>query len=505
MNQSIKMNIKIFKPSLGFDFESKIVHIAVPLADLEDDKKGRKILKTKIYVITSDREFWPITEEQKEKRNLYPDKLPQFAIGEMRWSRENVRKFLEDKSGSEFNPYQEVFLPIKKAIESHIDLNNQWDSTLVTLWIIGTYIFPIFEAYPYLLLSGTRGSGKTKLLELLYKLSFNAEITSNATPPSIFRIIEANLSTILIDEGEMFSGKERDKELILLLNSGYKRSGVVTRVNKDTHQVERFQAYSPKAVAAINPLDSTLQSRFITINMIKTGSKDKGNARVSEKSADWTELRDRLYRFALLSGLEVAEVFQKSDKINLLNCRNNELWSPLLAIAEYLDIFSPEPSLFDSLSSLALEWSEGEDSLDDWHSNLLRALQQAVTIKKPYPLSDIRLAMCNFFEDAEESVKVTNHWVGNALRRFGFKPAKRSNKGSRYLLDPERVNDLLNRYEISVDGDDSDEDSGKEDKDNNGSDPTSQASTPTTQTSPEQSGLSDDDQRWVDRNVRDNT
>ena len=442
-------NIKIFKPALGFDFESHITHIAVPvITPLK--VKGKTHLVNQLLIITSNKDSWSLTEEEKEKRNLFPDKLPQFPLGQSRWNREDIEDFLHS-TAKDFNPLTEVFIPIKNTLEKHIEFSNPFDSSLAALWTIGTYIFPVFEAYPYLLLNGTRGSGKTKLLEIMYYLAFNAEITANASPSSVFRLIEANLSTVLIDEGETLSGRERDKELIYLLNAGYKKSGVVTRVNKDTHQIEKFQVYSPKAVAAINPLDSTLQSRFIIVNMIKTGNKDKGNIRVSDRSADWGKLRNSLYRFALICGLDVSEIFEKSEKIQLLNCRNNELWSPLLAIAEYLHYCSPHSNLFESLSALATEKIEDYDTLDDWHLALLQTLHKTVTVKKPYLVGDIKKDMWQFFEDGEEQQRISGKWIGNALKRFGFKRGKRQALGATYIIDSEKVKDLLQRYEVSVD------------------------------------------------------
>lgn len=438
--------IKIFKPALGFNFENKAAYVGVPVVETYKDGKGKTLPRNKIYIITSKKEWFELSEEEKEKRGLYPDKLPQFPLGVNRWSGEYLNKFLKSKDDDTFSPYLEVFLPIKEALEKHIDFSHPLHSSLITIWIMGTYIFPIFETYPYLLLNGTRGSGKSKVLEILNYLAFNATITSNATTSSVFRIIEANLATILIDEGEMLTGNEQEKDLRLILNAGYKKSGVVTRTNKDTHQVEIFSVYSPKVVATINPLDPTLRTRFIPIIMIKTGNKNKGNVRVNDHSADWEKLRDGLYRFVLNCGFDLAEVFNNSKIINLLESRNNELWSPLLAIAEYIDHFHPDAGLFMPLARMAKEEADNTEALDDWHSALLDSLKNLVTVHRSYLIKDIKRGMQPFLEDLNELEKIAGRWIGNALVRFGFRKAPRQSEGIAYFIDPDKVKDLRIRY-----------------------------------------------------------
>lgn len=226
--------IKIFTPALGFDLDSRVAHVATPSITLVRDK-GRLQPKNQIRIINSKKESFILTDELMEERQIYPNAFPQFALGESRWSEELAENYLVDDKTDIFNPYLEVFLPIKQTLEAHIDFSTPFLSTLIALWIIGTYIFPIFEAYPYLLVSGTRGSGKSKLLEVIFNLAFNAELTSNTTPSALFRIVGSNLCTVLIDEGEALTGNERNQDLLYILNAGYKKAGVVTRTNKDTH------------------------------------------------------------------------------------------------------------------------------------------------------------------------------------------------------------------------------------------------------------------------------
>src|SRR5581483_4691846 len=65
---------------------------------------------------------------------------------------------------------QETINLIKRCVE----LEKEVDVYLVAAWIIGTYFYPAFSAYPFLNPKAPKGSGKSQLLNLLRQLSFNA-------------------------------------------------------------------------------------------------------------------------------------------------------------------------------------------------------------------------------------------------------------------------------------------------------------------------------------------
>jgi hypothetical protein len=67
-----------------------------------------------------------------------------------------------------------------------------------------------------------------------------------------------------IDEAETLGGTDQERaDLIGLLNAGFQRGAVVPRMEgKGTEmRIRNFSAYSPKALAGINKLASTLEDR----------------------------------------------------------------------------------------------------------------------------------------------------------------------------------------------------------------------------------------------------
>jgi flavodoxin len=437
---------KIFKGAIGFEHNDNVAYVAVPLPRVVE-KRGKWQVQNEVYLVTGDFQFWPLTQEEQKRRKSFYQSLPQFPVGKEYWRKEDIEEFVKSRGKPHVDPYMEVFEPIRDVLEENIDFHHPLDSTLIAIWIMGTYLLPIFTSYPYILLTGTRGSGKTKVLEVVSRLAFNAQLTSNATPSAIFRIIEANQATILIDEGEMLSSREDSQELRLILNAGYRRNNPVSRTNKETHEIQWFDTFSPKMIAAINPLDSTLRSRCLQVTMVRTANKEKGNKQITDNTTCWVALRDGLYRYALQCMPEVKEILEYDEDVNILECRQNELWKPLLAIAKHLNLYVTS-TVFEELKERALEENVEEDTLDDWHKAVLLALNEIVASTRPYTIKEIREEMTNFIEDVKEMENITNRWIGNALARFGLKKGKRKEEGNTYIVNRGEVEDLLERYQL---------------------------------------------------------
>ena len=94
-----------------------------------------------------------------------------------------------------------LFLDIKKLFEKFVVVSNEFLYVLVT-YIMMTYIYVIFQVIPYLWINGERGTGKSTIMKLMNKLCFNPLYGSNLNPANIFRQIENDGSTIILDEFE---------------------------------------------------------------------------------------------------------------------------------------------------------------------------------------------------------------------------------------------------------------------------------------------------------------
>src|SRR3990167_1504697 len=221
------------KPALHIDIKERKTFVAVP-KPWGMFKDGKFISGTTSCIVTSNPSFWPLNEENMNDKRIFPRSgLPNLQLPS-RWSHDRVENFVrnhaqkgDESDESDRDSRLPVFLKIRDLAIDLFDFPKEEQSSLLALWIIGTYIYPIFDKYPFLNILGTKNSGKTKLQDFLRYLCFNAEKTDSISTSALFRLAESNMSTILIDEGERLTGYEADPDLRLLLNACHSKSGTV--------------------------------------------------------------------------------------------------------------------------------------------------------------------------------------------------------------------------------------------------------------------------------------
>ena len=429
----------------ALDFLDGLAVVTVPLLALVG---GRPTYLP--YLITSDRQMlaadgqmMDIGERKVILRN------PPTALGSIpRWEYADIRAYLQGDSPDPI----EAYLETERLLDKYIDFRDEGTSDVLALWIAGTYLYPVFEAYPYVALQGPKGSGKTKVLDVMAKLAFNARIASSMSSASLFRVVQATRGMLGIDEAERLSDSKDPlaTELRLLLNAGYKSGSPAIRCEGDDHQVVEFQVYGPKMIASIRGLEDVLESRCVLINMLRTAGP-KGNLVVSERGEDWARARHGLYCFALQNFAGVRDAYLHGAGADGLNNRQAELWRPLLAIGSYLDNKGAE-GLLALVKDYA--WRKAaraeETSLDDWRTALVLALCKLVKSGKTRLMpKEVRDAMSDFVE-TDDPAEIRPTWVGYRLREFGFR-RERVRKGSVYIVTEDVVLDIMQRYDVSAD------------------------------------------------------
>src|SRR5439155_18631916 len=128
----------------------------------------------------------------------------------------------------------------------------------------------------------------------------NPTTNSNATPSVLFRLIEEQQITLLLDETDTFIvGNEQMRGII---DGAHRRRTAFVLRNEavdGSFKPRRFSTWCPKVFAGINRLDPTLESRSIIVPMRRKDS----NRDVPEMQADrffdeQAPLRERVERWA---------------------------------------------------------------------------------------------------------------------------------------------------------------------------------------------------------------
>lgn len=149
-------------------------------------------------------------------------------------------------------------------------------ATATALWLAHSHAIDASECTPYLHISSAeKESGKTRLLELLELLAAQPMRSIEISDAALFRIIDENPPTLLLDEIDAAFGKDAKafQGLRAILNAGHRRGSPVPRVVGEGKRmkVQLFETFCPKAIAGIKDLPDTIASRSIPIRLKRRG------------------------------------------------------------------------------------------------------------------------------------------------------------------------------------------------------------------------------------------
>ncbi len=403
------------------------------------------------FLITSDcfsRILKKESFKHKEKEFVIEKAKRKLAWLEDRWGLQALNLFIEKQLHSDFAPV-DIFNEIVEASKRYIELEKNIDHVLLAAWIIGTYFYPIFSAYPMLNLKGPKGSGKSQCLGFLKQLCFNA-IKARPTLAALGDTVDSLRGTYLIDQADSLDRKGSE-DLLDILTDSYKKDGgkrMITEFDKNkTRQVLEFDTYSPKAYASIKELPQDLRDRCLPIPLIRSS---KNFHDPSEDIADWKKTRDRLYRLLIMQYGVISPAYTvkkiQSRMTDEMVGRLSELWLPLETILEFTGMADQIPEAKKRFKS-QYGFSEYEPSELD--QKIITAIFEQFQDKGKVELTPkaiSELIGSEFWEhdtDKQRTVKVG--WV---IKGFNLADEKltRTKDGNRYLFSKERIEKIYNSY-----------------------------------------------------------
>ena len=300
------------------------------------------------------------------------------------WTASSRRAWLDGAPGPD---PADVFQRVCRQIATFLDLGPPdvaaGPTGTLALWVVMSYVYPVFDAVPYLYVGGPLASGKSRLFEVLVRLVFRPLASSSLTGPALFRTLHDRGGTLLLDEAERlrYPGPEQG-ELLAMCLAGYKAGGQATRLEPvgDTFRTVSFDVFGPKALACIAGLPPALASRCITLRMFRAGPDcPKPRRRIDAEPDTWRRLRDDLHALALSNGPAWLALPGRADVCPSMPGRAYELWQPLLALAAWLEGYGAT-GLLALMQAYALAAIEGtqDDATPDTDETLLRLLADAL-------------------------------------------------------------------------------------------------------------------------------
>ena len=306
------------KPMLrpGMDFREGRAYYTIPLTRnmvrMTKSKKGEdpepfhyKELQT--YVVPSEgKGFW-YDEESLDLRGFVPIEQV-YQERESRWSLPSARAFLDGKATTPTTT--DLFAEVRDIYTMYVEYADETYYDVMSLFLMYTYVFRLFESTGYIHFNGTMASGKSRNLSILNALAFGSVWASSMSAPSLYRKLAGSPGTTLLDESEGFEG-ERGEELRRVLTLDTK---TVPRLSEPKSRQTRTgtcqlsTTYWVFLKARLDGAEKLIQSRCLIVAM-RPAIRELPE--FETKGSHWQPLRDRLYLWAIANSTAIATLAQQ--------------------------------------------------------------------------------------------------------------------------------------------------------------------------------------------------
>jgi len=341
-----------------------------------------------------------------------------------------------------------LFNELTKTFKQYLALQPYQAETLA-LWSIFSHCFDASNIAPKLLIhSPEKRCGKSTLLEVLSELVWQPLLASNITSAVIFRIIESQGCTLMIDEADTFI--KNNAEMTGIINSGHrKKTAIVWRCNGDDHTPKSFSSWAPTVIAMIGEPQDTIVDRSIKITMRRKRT-DEEIARFIHHKAE-AKLKELAQKSARWCKDHFDDLCSADPQIPAgLHDRASDNWRPLFAIADLID---PECSELSRVAAIELSQQKEEDNTASVSTLLLTHIQEILETETEDKIrtKDLMIALLGLEDgpwlDWNHGRGISFHQVARFLKPFGISPKQlRFKHGTARGYEQSQFKDAFARY-----------------------------------------------------------
>lgn len=463
----------IRKPENGLPFALVTVELTVRrLVPLGDDFIFRKFKEP--VIVTSMGEALKCDSSNLSKLHLTARTVPSYAPD--RWHPQDVQRYITSMK-NDISPaphLSSVFDLIRASFMDYVYFEKSIFYDFMSVYIIATYFYPLFQAFPLLVLYGPTESGKSLTMQIIEHLAFNAMMVTDPTPATLFRVIEELGPTMLMDEIEgLASRRDYASSIMSILRASYKPIDVprMEEKTKGVFRLRLFCCYGPKVIGTIQGIENVLSNRSVIINLMRRRPEDDNKFKTTDPDLEhdlWRQLRNALYLLVMTRWQELNSLIPSTIKEleGILANRQLELWTPFLSIANWIDQSREDRgrALFSSLLEMAHEKSKERQMIDREANQTLMVLQAILQMVKPDSKAEwhsslaIKEQLDKFFTEPQPWINET--WIGRMMTQIGITKRRRRNVKSEFLgektlthywIDPGWLKDYCDRYGVDMD------------------------------------------------------
>ncbi len=219
----------------------------------------------------------------------------------------------------------------------------KWADPLA-VWVLGTYLFPMFQTYPYVWITSPKpGSGKSVLGQLIANVSFGGEFMVSPNEAHLFRLAESR-GTQVWDEIELSvdTEKKRFERIQPILLNGYRNGGVVPRQRSKSYEyTDKYHVFCPRVFIGLSRLPEPALQRTIMIRLQQRTKDQRVKLyRHPEMTKEEDGIRAECQLWALQNATKVNDRYGEDilrasleDQMGEAGRETDDIWLPLSAVA----------------------------------------------------------------------------------------------------------------------------------------------------------------------------
>lgn len=404
---------------------------------------GSVFRATENPIVINDQKFW---FDKRPTRKL--------ARLEEKWGSENLKKYLEERTSLTYESISghTVFNELVDNIRLYLELEDDSDYDLLAAWVLGTYFYPIFSAYPFIHLKAPKGSGKSQCLTLLTQLCFNA-VKAAPTVASLGDTVDALRGTYLVDQANSLARQGREDLLDIFCDS-YKFSGGKRRIismdkARGGRDILEFETYSPKAFASTKELPEDLRDRCFILQLKRSSINNFPDA--GDRWIVWNTQRAKCYELLLAEHVTVdGEYLQRRSHYKTdtsIVGRKLELWLPLEVM---LRLFGPSDKIDAIKRRFFVLYGSAEYEPGELEFAVIEFLQEELTGREemwfsPKEISE-NVPPTSFYENTKSGKQMASA-IGWVIKKFDLASEKKHTRdGNSYLFRKDKVEKIYASY-----------------------------------------------------------
>ena len=366
---------------------------------------------------------------------------------------------------------KETFGEIRELVGTYMDFSRSLGSQtaveeLLTAWIFSTYLTPGLSTSSYLWIYGVPGAGKSKLLEIIAALAYQARIVSAHSTPAALRDIASLGGTLCWDEAEALTSQKArvdpEKQGILLAGLRRQTAWATLRepVGKRGWTTVNVGVFCPKAFSCTRVPPEPLLSRCIVVPLVR--SSDKTKTQKQPRGRNWeakvARLRRALWDWCLHNLARVGDVedWVTESESQLLG-RALDPWIAPLVAAKLLEDAGVQ-GLYDRVRNLALAYQGEELTAPDLTTYVIAAIAvlnyesgvtdvNGVNGVKLLSASEVEEKVRELLEaDDQDPDWVSARKVGRRLAKLRLHKTKTAKGERKWIIDRSTLQNLLSTY-----------------------------------------------------------